>query len=693
MRLAIQLFGSPQFQLDDVPVAANRRAVVALLAYLAVDSMEHPKRRYSRESLGVLLWTDYEPARALTNLRHTLWEISQFIGEGWIVAEHESISLNPQADLFLDVAEFRLLLARASREADPLVRIPLLREATRLYRGDFLSGFSLKGASNFNEWVLSEDERLKRDLAAALNMIVDDYENLNQGQLAIPYAQRLIALDPLNEAPYRTLMQLYALTEQQTAAIQQYQRLEKLLRKELNLDPQPETRDLYKKIRKGELKPLPSGRKLSGTESDLARHNLPTELTTFIGRENERNEISRLILHNRLVTVVGSGGMGKTRLALQSGHFLLDQYPDGVWFIALDALTEADAVPSAIASPLGIVELPERSLVQSLLQSLRERILLLILDNCEHLLDACAELAELILKNCPRVHILATSRDLLRVEGEASYHLPSLPIPRAHTATPLNELVQNEAVRLFAERATLVVLGFQITEANVGSVIQVCDRLDGIPLAIELAAAHVDVFTVDEILEQLNRSFDLLVSNTRSVLPRHQTMHMSIEWGWNLLSEAERVFVRRVSVFIGGWTLQSAQVVESGNVRALTSTLLKKSFVTTQKQNERDTRYRFHEVVRSYAQEKLIDAGEEHLMRDRHLQYFVDLTHQFEPALRGVDQGLWLERLFLERDNIRAALGWAARTHVQAGLYLSNRLRSFWEHYEFREEAGWLLMI
>jgi predicted ATPase len=356
-------------------------------------------------------------------------------------------------------------------------------------------------------------------------------------------------------------------------------------------------------------------------------------------------------------------------------------------------LTDEDAVPQAVASPLGIAALPSRTITDSLLQELRDKMILLILDNCEHLLDSCAQLAELILKNCPDVSILATSRDLLRVEGEASYHLPSLRVPQSHDTTSLDELVQNEAVQLFAERAALVASNFKITEANIGTVIQICDRLDGIPLAIELAAAHIDIFNAEELLEQLNRSFDLLVSNTRSVLPRHQTMRTSIDWGWNLLSETERVFVRRISVFIGGWTLHSAQVVSSGNVLELTSTLLKKSFIIAHQQSERETRYSFHEVVRSYAQEKLIEAGEEGTMRDRHLQYFLDLTRQFEPALRGVDQELWLEQLFLERDNIRAALGWAARMHVQAGLYLSNRLRTFWERYEFREEARWLLMI
>jgi predicted ATPase len=203
----------------------------------------------------------------------------------------------------------------------------------------------------------------------------------------------------------------------------------------------------------------------------------------------------------------------------------------------------------------------------------------------------------------------------------------------------------------------------------------------------------MDIFTLQELLDQLNHSFDVLVSHARSVLPRHQTMRTSIDWGWNLLTEPERTFVRHLSVFTGGWTLQAAQAVGITNARELTSSLARKSFVIVHQQTDHETRYGFHEVIRSYAQEKLIEAGEEKQVRDRHLAFFLELSRQFEPALHGMDQDLWLERLFIERDNIHAALEWAARTNVQAGLYLSNRLRAFWEHYDLREDARWLLML
>lgn len=694
MRLAIQLLGAPQFQLDDVPVTPRRRAVVALLAYLAVNDMVHPNRRYTRETLAALLWTDYDSAKALTNLRHTLWEVAQFIGEGWVSAEHESVYLKPSPDLTLDVAQFRSLLAQSSQQPDPARQVPLLVAASGLYHGDFLSGFTLKEGGSFNEWAWAEGESLRRDFASILKTLVEDYCELDEPQRAVPYAQRLIALDPIHEVAHRQLMQVYALTGQHTAAIQQYHSLEKLLRKELNLDPQPETRELYKRIRKGELKPVLFERSVPSKQQPRPKHNLPVHLTSFIGREKTRDEISSLVSRNRLATLIGPGGMGKTRLSLEVGRRVLNQFEDGVWFIPLDSLDDEDLVPQTVASLLGIPKHPDQVMVETLANELRPRTLLLILDNCEHLLDACAQLTESLLQACPNLKILATSRDLLRLEGEASFYVPPLTVPEGQDdTTPFEELLTSEAVQLFAERAALAAASFKLTRQNIGAVVRICNRLDGIPLAIELAAARVDILSLDEILKQLERSFDLLASDRRSILPRHQTMRTSIDWGWKLLTDTERVFVRQLSVFMGGWTLHAAQTVSGGDVLGLTSTLLKKSFVVVQQQTEHETRYGFHEVVRAYAQEKLVEAGEEQIIRDRHLAYILELLRQLEPALHGVDQDLWLERLFFERDNIRAALGWAAKTNVRAGLYLSERLRTFWESYDLREEARWLLMI
>jgi predicted ATPase len=325
--------------------------------------------------------------------------------------------------------------------------------------------------------------------------------------------------------------------------------------------------------------------------------------------------------------------------------------------------------------------------------ALRDQTTLLIFDNCEHLLDACAGLIDALLKECPRLRVVATSRQALLLEGEALYHVHSLAIPAGVEDRAVKELADYESVRLFAERAVLAASAFEITERNVRTVIDICQRLDGIPLAIELAAARLDLFKVEELCSQLDRSFDLLTTHTRSVLPRHQTMRTCIEWGWNLLGDAEQDFVRKLAVFSGGWTLQAAQALGIADPLELTAALSKKSFVVVDLQAAHETRYSFHEVIRAYALEKLAEAGEEKAQRDLHLDYYLQLARQFEPALHGVDQRLWLERLFLERHNIRAALEWAARTNVHAGLYLSIRLRTFWECCDLPEEKHWLLML
>ena len=683
-RLVLQFLGLPQIHLGDTPVAADRRKAVALLAYLAVNDVEHQRQRYSRESLSTLFWPDYDQSKAFSNLRRVIWEVHQAIGESWLIADRESVQLNPEAEIDLDLARFKDLLSRSRPQNDAALRISLLTDAVSLYRNHFLTGFSLKDAPNFNEWAFIESEELKHELADALTMLVESHRALKQAESAIPPARRLIALDPLNESAHRQLMEVYIQAGQHSAALKQYQTCEQILRKELDLDPQPETRALYKKIRKGDVKPV-EVKEQTGTVTP--EHNLPAQLSMFIGRDKEQDEIIHLIAKNRLVTLAGVGGIGKTRLALQVGERLLNDYRNGVWFVALESLSDPAMVPQTVASVFDIREGSDRPVIEILINVLRKKTTLLIFDNCEHLLDACAQLIRSLLTNCPNLKVLATSREILTVAGEASYYVPSLSIPERDNASAEN-LNDYASIQLFVERATLAASSFRLTKDNAQTVVDICRRVDGIPLAIELAAARVNILQVQEILKQLQNSFALLSSYGRITLPRQQTLQASMDWSWGLLSEAEQIFLRQLSVFSGSWTLETAQAVCYRDVLNLTSTLANKSLIAVNQGADRETRYRFHEIVRQYARQKLVESGEEAHIQTRHLKYFLQLSEQAETALRGFMQVEWYKRLNDERDNIRAALEWADQTDVEAGLYLSARFD--WENLDLREGARWL---
>ena len=686
MHLILQFLGLPQIRLGDTPVATDRRKAIALLAYLSVNDVGNPPQKYSREALSALLWPDYNQAKAFSNLRRTIWEVHQVIRESWLITDRESVQLNPEAEIDLDVAHFQGLLSQSHQSNDPTLRIPLLSDAAKLYRNHFLTGFSLKDAFPFNEWVYAESEELRRQLTEALNTLSTDYSVLGQAEKAIPYARRLISLDPLNESAHRQLMAIYIQAGQHSAALKQYQTCEQILRKELNLDPQPETRALYKNIRKGEMKPVRSEEKAEAIEP---KHNLPLQLSSFIGREKETDEVANLLVRNRLVTLAGVGGIGKTRLSLQVGQKLMNNYPNGVWFIELDALSDPALVAQTVASVFNIKESPDYPITEILKNFLREKTILLLLDNCEHVLEGCAQLIKALLTSCPNIKVLATSRETLNIAGEAIYYMPALSLPDQYNAS-LETLAEYEAIKLFTERAMLAFSSFTLTKENAQTVANICRRVDGIPLAIELAAARVNILQVDAILKQLVNSFSLLASNSRIASQRHQTLRASMHWSWGLLSEAEQTLLQQLSVFAGGWLLESAQAICDGDALDLTSALVKKSLIIVDRKSEGETRYDFHEIVRQYMRERLYESGEEKATRTRHLQFFLQLSEQAEPALRGPTQVKWMSRLHDERDNIRAALEWADKTDVEAGLYLSSRLNIFWELFDIREGAHWL---
>ena len=412
------------------------------------------------------------------------------------------------------------------------------------------------------------------------------------------------------------------------------------------------------------------------------KNNLPAPLTSFIGREREVSELSLRLKkkETRFLTLTGSGGTGKTRLAIEVAGELTGAFPDGVWLVELASLADPVLVPQAIIGAFGWVEPPNRTPLAFLRDFLREKQLLLILDNCEHLVDACAELAGHLLQEAPRLKILVTSREILGVSGEIPYRVPPLAVPDMRRLPAPNDLGDYDAVRLFVDRARTVNPAFEITLENSAAVAQITQRLDGIPLALELAAARLRLLSVSQIAQRLDDVFRLLTGGNRTDLPRHQTLQALIDWSYNLLTEAERELLRRLSVFAGGWTLEAAEnvCIGSAEVLNLLGQLTDKSIILTIPTPGGEMRYRMLETVRQYAHARLVEAGVVSDARRRQLDYYLCLGEKLEPKLRSRDQLPALDLLGREIDNIRFALEWGMQADIEAGLRLASALEWFW---------------
>jgi predicted ATPase len=447
---------------------------------------------------------------------------------------------------------------------------------------------------------------------------------------------------------------------------------------------------------------------LTTLDATLRANNLPVQLTSFIGREHELAETEELLAATRLLTFTGSGGTGKTRLSLQLAERVLPAFPDGVWWVELAPLTDPAQVLPALANTLELQEQagPSRWAVVS--NYLRAKTSLLLLDNCEHLVEACARLADDLLHACPRLKILASSREALGVAGETAYRVPSLSLPEAHNVT------ECESARLFITRARAALSRFAVTPANAPALAKICRRLDGIPLALAIllgeivAAARVKSMTVEQIAARLAECdrFHLLTGGSRTALPRQQTLRALIDWSYSLLSEPERVLFRRLAVFAGGWTLEAAEAVCQGGAGApepdrpadnlaaadildLLTRLVDKSLVFMDEQAGA-VRYHRLETIRQYAREKLFESGEAAARRGRHLDYFNQLATQAEPELRGPNVLEWLARLEGDYDNLRAAVEWGLEHDPEAALRLAGNLYLFWNTRGCYEARAWL---
>ena len=415
---------------------------------------------------------------------------------------------------------------------------------------------------------------------------------------------------------------------------------------------------------------------------DLFNHNLPAQLTSFIGREKEMDEVKNLIAGNRIVTLTGSGGAGKTRLSLQVAVECLNQFSNGVWLLELAPITDPALVPQTLLSIFNLREDSHRTTVEVLMEYLRAKNMLLLLDNCEHLIEACAPLSERLLQACPNLKILASSREALGIAGEISYRVPSLQAPNPAELPPLEELGKMDSVRLFMDRATTSKPDLTLTEDNASFIAQICFRLDGIPLAIELAASRVKALTPEQIASRLDDRFRLLTGGSRTALPRQQTLRAMIDWSYSLLSEDEKTLFRRLAVFVGGWTLEAAESVcrvdNSGlDILDLLTRLVDKSLVLIT-ESVSGMRYHRLETIRQYSREKFFETDEVEALRDRHLNYFVQFAEQADENLKGSEQLTWQKLMSAEQDNLRAALEWGFSKNPYSALRIVGAANLFW---------------
>jgi len=668
--LEVRLLGSFEVKHNKKLLNISSRPAQSLFAYLILSA----GTTHRREKLAGLLWPDSLEETARDNLRHALWRLRKALPASrkptteYLLADDLSIAFNASVEYWLDTAELEKLSESASAEE----MIAVLSN----YHGELLPGF-------YDEWVTLEREHLQSLLEHHMARLMSLLQEEKRWLDILDWGERWIKLGQKPEPAYRALMSAHAAKGDMSRVAATYQRCVKSL-KEFGVEPSEQTRALYERLKagKGTLETGPSIR-VEEKPEESPKTNLPTPLTSFIGREREIEEVKHLFSSTRLLTLTGSGGIGKTRLAIQAAKDLIKSYKDGVWWVELAPLIDEALVPQAVAQVLGVREAPGQPLTESVKNFLREKQLLLVLDNCEHLIAACAQLADDLLTHCVELRILTTSRETLGTMGETTLRVPVLSVPALAHLSQIQNLKEFESIQLFVERAAASRPGLVLTQQNAFTVTQICRRLDGIPLALELAA-RVTVLSLEEIAARLDDRFTLLTHGNRTALPRHQTLRALIDWSHDLLPEPERVLWRRLSVFIGGWTLNAAGSVcggddmNPGQIMELLSRLVDKSLVIVE---ERDgtTRYRMLETIRQYGQEKLQAAGENRKIRTRHLAYCLELAEQAEPELLTAKQKKVFAELDAEYGNLRSALDWATETDAAEALRLAVALGQFWE--------------
>jgi predicted ATPase/DNA-binding SARP family transcriptional activator/DNA-binding CsgD family transcriptional regulator len=672
------------------------RKAAALVKLLALA----PGHRLHREQAMDLLWPDSGRRAASNNLRSTLHTARKVLdpamGSRYLASKGESLVLCPGGELRVDVDAFELTAATARRSKE----IATYGAALDLYGGDLLP------EDRYEEWTEGRREELRQLYLALLVELAGLHEERHGHELAIEALRKATAMEPTFEEAQVALMRLHAISGRPERALAQYERLRDVLSRGLGTQPSAFSRRLRDDIAAGGLPMTPSVDLSREEPNGVSKHNLPAPRTSFVGREREMVEIKRMLATTRLLTLTGAGGSGKTRLALEVARDLVSIYPDGVWLVTLVELSEGDLVPQAVAAALQVPEHPGQPLTDTLVEALEAKESLLVMDNCEHLVEAAARLVDTLLDSCPHLGVLATSREPLGITGEVNWVVPLLSLPdKANEEsighTTIGSLLRSEAVRLFVDRARLRLPDFQLTQQNASAVARVCQKLDGIPLAIELATARMGALAVEQVAQRLDVSLDVLTGASRSAVPRQQTLRATIDWSHKLLSEAERTFFRRLSVFAGGWTLEAAEAVCSGGgvegnaVLDLLGGLFDKSLVVAGAPTGGAIRYRMLEPLRQYAREKLEEGAEVDEVKNRHATFFLAVAEEADPELAGPRQSAWVERLETEHDNMREALSWVLeRGEGEQALRLGAALGRFWH---FRNDLGegisWMVRV
>ncbi|RYG44842.1 hypothetical protein EON79_14025, partial [bacterium] len=640
--LKIAMFGTMRTWVEGEPLPRMRsRKARWLLALLALRNGGPVGRGW----VAGTLWPDAEATVALTNLRSVVSDLRRALGPQ---AERLKTPDRKTLALDLDQAEVDVLtFDTALRAGEP-------EQAVALYTGPFLEDCD-------EEWAAQDRKTRERACLGALRDMAEAHP-----ERAVAFYERSVEIAPWQDGPRRDLMAALARSGDLNAALGVYRDFAHALRGETGGSPDLQTTDLYVRLRSGESAmagPEP------GRESPSA---LPHAVTSFVGREDELLDIGRQLHPHRLVTLVGMGGLGKTRLAREAAQSVQGDYSDGAWLVPLEAVSDEGGLLRQTATVLGVKETPGRTLLQSMLASLRPKRLLLLLDNCEHLIAACSRLAERLLGECPGIRILATSREPLGLIGEKVWPVPGLTVPDPahlpeHPATRRRVLMGYESVQLFVERAKEASAGFELTGENAEPVARLCVLLEGSPLALELAACRTRTMGVREIATRLSEHrLDLLTAGRNTGIARHHTLRAALDWSYSLLLPEERTLLARLSVFSGGWTLTAAEAVSGASTDVLES-LVDKSFVVFSPNG----RYRMLDTVRQYAKEKLAASSEEAEVEMRHAHWFTDLAERWEAEEAS------LEVFEAEMGNFHAAMN-RCDADPETGLRLTGALGDYW---------------